>query len=124
MSIFGTKYPTKTTVRIGEPEVTYANVAQSRARLTDNGLTNGSKGSGTNKSYDDTLTAITDGNRLDDGNSESRWSDWSNKNKTTDPGDIQIAMNWDTVTTTDRIDIYYFISNNLPAAASTIMQRE
>ncbi len=112
VSIFGTEYPTKTTVRIGDPEVTYANVARSRARLTDNGLTNGSKGSGANRSYDDTLTAITDGNRLDDGTSDSRWSDWSNKNKTTDPGDIQIAMNWDTVTTTDRIDIYYFISDN------------
>lgn len=120
VSIFGTEYPTKTTVRIGEPEVTYANVAQSRARLTDNGLTNGSKGSGTNKSYDDTLTAITDGNRLDDGTSESRWSDWSNKNKTTDPGDIQIAMNWDTVTTTDRIDIYYFISNNDSDKAASV----
>ena len=27
VSIFGTEYPTKTTVRIGDPEVTYANVA-------------------------------------------------------------------------------------------------
>ena len=115
VTVFGTDYPTKATVRVADPDVTYVNVAKSRARLTDNGLTNGSNGT----SYNDVLNSITDGKRLDTGESDSRWSDWSNKNVNKRQDDIQIAMNWDTVTTTDRIDIYYFISDNPTDSAAS-----
>lgn len=111
--IFGKDYPTTASVRVATPNVAYTNVGTSRDHLVDNAFENGSTQTEDGvKTYNDTLSAVTDGSRPDNGYASSRWSDWSNKDKTEAQTNIQIAMDWATVTTTDKIDIYYFTGGN------------
>lgn len=103
--VLGDDFPTTAFVRIATPGITRQNVARSRDHLTDNGP------------YNDTLSAVTDGSRVDDGTGDSRWSDWDKKNSSSPSGDIIIAMDWATATMTDQIDLYYFYQPKNDAAS-------
>lgn len=92
----GNNYSTTAFVRVATPDITRQNVARDHDHLTDNGP------------YNDTLDAVTDGILVDDGTSDSRWSDWDKKHSSDPSGDIIIAMDWATATLTDQIDLYYF----------------
>ncbi len=124
VTALGREYPTKATIRVATPNVTYTNVAieGERDHLTDNGVENGSTTTGTgDKTYNDTLTAITDGVLIDNGSSTSRWSDWNNKNVDKAQDNIQIAMDWATAITTDKINLYFFKSDNDNDKASSVL---
>ncbi|MCI8496152.1 MAG: leucine-rich repeat protein [Lachnospiraceae bacterium] len=108
VTIFGKEYKTTASVRVATPNVTYTNVGVNRDHLVDNAFENGTKTTDGVPSYDDTLTAVTDGSRPDSGWSPSRWSDYGHRSNSNPQTNIQIAMDWATVTTTDKIDIYYF----------------
>lgn len=105
VTIFGNDYEAQASVRVAEPNISYENVGTSRDHLTDNAYENGSKTTNGVKSYDDNLLAVTDGSKKDDGSSGSRWSDWGHKSGSAQTN-LQIAMDWATATTTDRIDLY------------------
>ena len=70
-------------------------MATAALHLTDNGP------------YNDTLTAIIDGNRSDNGYSDSRWSTWGKRNDSTH-GDAVITMDWATAVATNQINLFYF----------------
>lgn len=96
VSAFGETYPITASVRVAEPVVDkHDNVATAALHLTDNGP------------YNDTLTAIIDGNRSDNGYSDSRWSTWGKRNDSTH-GDAVITMDWATAVATNQINLFYF----------------
>ena len=70
-------------------------MATAALHLTDNGP------------YNDTLRAIIDGNRSDNGYSDSRWSTWGKRNDSTH-GDAVITMDWATAVATNQINLFYF----------------
>ena len=117
VNIFGKEYETHASVRVAEPDVTYENVGTARDHLTDNAFENGSKTTNGVKSYDDNLLAVTDGSKKDSGDSSSRWSDWGHKSGSAQTN-LQIAMDWATATTTDRIDIYTAKNGTLNGASA------
>lgn len=123
VSALGRSFTTKATIRVAKPNVTYMNVAieSERDHLTDNGFENGSTTENGEKKYDDTLTAVTDGVLRDNGQSSSRWSDWSNKNIAKAQDNLQIAMDWATAITTDKINLYFFKSNNSNDSAASVL---
>ena len=96
VSAFGETYPITASVRVAEPVIVkYDNVATAALHLTDNGP------------YSDTLAAIKDGNRSDNGFSDSRWSTWDKKDDPTHE-DAVITMDWATAIATNQINLFYF----------------
>ena len=83
----------------------YDNVATAALHLTDNGP------------YNDTLAAINDGNRSDNGYSDSRWSTWDKKDDSTHE-DAVITMDWATAIATNQINLFYFYQPNDHAPVS------
>ena len=59
----------------------------------------------------DTLAAINDGNRSDNGYSDSRWSTWDKKDDSTHE-DAVITMDWATAIATNQINLFYFYQPN------------
>lgn len=96
VSAFAETYPITASVRVAEPVIVkYDNVATAALHLTDNGP------------YSDTLAAIKDGNRSDNGFSDSRWSTWDKKDDPTHE-DAVITMDWATAIATNQINLFYF----------------
>ena len=100
VTAFGETYPITASVRVAEPVIDkYDNVATAALHLTDNGP------------YNDTLAAINDGNRSDNGYSDSRWSTWDKKDDSTHE-DAVITMDWATAIATNQINLFYFYQPN------------
>ena len=100
VTAFGETYAITASVRVAEPVIDkYDNVATAALHLTDNGP------------YNDTLAAINDGNRSDNGYSDSRWSTWDKKDDSTHE-DAVITMDWATAIATNQINLFYFYQPN------------
>ena len=94
VTALGTTCPVTANVRVAEPVIDkHENVATEAARLTEN------------QRYSDTLAAVKDGVKYDAGDSPSRWTTYNQKNTNED---AVISMAWDTPTTSDLVDLYYF----------------
>ena len=100
VTAFGETYPITASVRVAKPVIDkYDNVATAALHLTDNGP------------YSDTLAAIKDGNRSDNGYGDSRWSTWNKKDDPTHE-DAVITMDWATAIATNQINLFYFYQPN------------
>lgn len=94
VNALGTICPVTASIRVAEPVIDkHTNIAETAAVVTEN------------QRYSDKLEAVNDGVRTDNGGSNSRWTTY---NQIGTNEEAVISMAWDTPTTADQVDLYYF----------------